>query len=590
MAAMRVDECEKARRYLQLRSGMSSERSSFESHWRELADFVKPRRLRFQTTDRNKGDRRNQNIIDSTATIALRTLQSGMHAGLTSPARPWLRLTTPDPDLAEHQPVKEWLHVVTQRLLTVFLQSNLYNHLPTVYGDMGLFGTSAMAVVEDDHNVFRCISFPLGSYFIGLDSRQRVSLFSRDYQLTVQQLVEEFGGEDGKALRPGERPDWDHLPAFVKTAFDNGQLTQSIEVTWAIGPNVGYDPEAMRADKRLPYYACYFTRGMTSGSGVGAQSDTTCVLRESGYHEFPVMAPRWDVTGEDTYGTDSPGMMALGDVKQLQGMSRKEGQAISKMVDPPLQAPSTLRNQKTSLLPGDITYVDERAGQQGVRPIFELKPDLGAFLSSKQEVQYRIRQAFFADLFLMLAQSDGMRGSQPLTAREIDERHEEKLLALGPVLERTNDELLDPLVDRTFGILLRAGGIPEPPEELVGVNLRVEYTSLMAQAQKLVSIAGQDRFVQTVAGMAGVFPEALDKVDVYQIVDDYADHLGVNPKAVRSSDEAQGIAQHRAQVQQQAQQAEQVLQGTQGLKNLGQAQLGGGDTALQQLVQGAGGA
>src|SRR4051812_2460678 len=119
-----VDAATKRSRYEALGGAMKLERTSFDAHWQEIGSYLLPRRTRFFSGDRNRGDKRNQNIIDSTARFSLRTLASGLHAGLTSPARPWMKLTTPDPSLAEHQPVKNWLHVVTERMLAVFQQSN----------------------------------------------------------------------------------------------------------------------------------------------------------------------------------------------------------------------------------------------------------------------------------------------------------------------------------------------------------------------------------------------------------------------------------------------------------------------------------
>jgi len=129
---------------VKLASKLQLERSSFDDHWRQLNDFILPRRTRFQTTDDDQDkDRRTTKIVDGTATRAARTLQSGLHSGVTSPARPWFRLTTPDPDLAEFGPVKQWLHTVTTRMQTVFLRSNIYNILPVLYGDLGVFGVFA---------------------------------------------------------------------------------------------------------------------------------------------------------------------------------------------------------------------------------------------------------------------------------------------------------------------------------------------------------------------------------------------------------------------------------------------------------------
>ena len=121
-----------------LKNQLDSERSSFISHWRDISDYILPRRSRFSITEANRGEKKNQKIIDSTATLAARTLRSGMMAGITSPARPWFRLTTPDPDLAEFGAVKKWLDDVQRIMATSYLKSNLYNILPVMYGDLGV--------------------------------------------------------------------------------------------------------------------------------------------------------------------------------------------------------------------------------------------------------------------------------------------------------------------------------------------------------------------------------------------------------------------------------------------------------------------
>jgi hypothetical protein len=315
-------------------------------------------------------------------------------------------------------------------------------------------------------------------------------------------------------------------------------------------------------------------------------------LRESGFKTFPIMVPRWDVTGEDSYGTDCPGMTALGDVKQLQTETRRKGQAIAKQIDPPLTGPSSLRTQKTSLRPGDITYQDVREGMQGLKPIHEVRIVLRDLTADIKEVQYRIQRAFFEDLFLMLARSDDMRGAQPPTAREIDERHEEKLLALGPVLERTNDELLDPIVDRVFQMMFDAGLFEPPPKELEGVAIKAEYISILAQAQKLVGVVGQDRFLQSIAVMAQTDPSVLHKIDTFQAVDNYADMLGVDPRLVKTNEEARATLAAAQQAQATAAKAAQAVDVAKAGKLASETPLSG-DTALNKIVasasQGGGG-
>lgn len=566
------DPADKRRRYGALRASLWAERQSgFDPHWRDLGDYLMPRRTRFWSGDRNRGDKRNQHIIDSTGRFAARTLSSGLHAGLTSPARPWMKLTTHDQDRAQQPDVKEWLHVVTQRMLTIFATTNLYNVLPLVYLDMGVFGTAAMAIVDDPHDLFRCYSYPIGSYALGQDRRGLVTTFVRDYELTVRQVVEEFG------VQPNGRDiDWAPISSTVKTAWDRGNYETGIPVTWIVQPNADAERGKLAA-KYLPWSSCHFEVG----------SHEQKFLRESGFSQFPVMAPRWDITGEDTYGTDCPGMTALGDVRQLQVMQRRKGQAIAKAVDPPLKGPSSLRTQKTSLLPGDITYIDVREGMQSLAPIHEIRLDGLRFLTEDtRDVQYRIQRAFFEDLFLMLARSDDSRGQQPITAREVDERHEEKLLALGPVLERTNDELLDPIVDRVYTMMERAGLLPPAPEALHGVVLKVEYISILAQAQKLVGVVGQDRLLQSTQTLAQTFPEVVEKIDVFQVMDNYAEMLGTDPRIVRTNAEAAARMQAKQQAAQAQAASDQALKVAQAAKAASQAPLTG-DTALNQLVASA---
>jgi len=563
------DVAAKRDRYMNLAATLWSERQSgFDAHWQELDEYLLPRRTRWWAGDKNRGDKRNQKIINSTGRFAVRTLASGLHAGLTSPARPWFKLTTPDPDLAKFAPVKAWLHEVTQRVSTVFAQTNLYNVFPIIYGDIGVFGTAACALLEDSKDLFRCYPFALGSFAIGLNTRGLVSTFVREYNLTVRQVVEEF------AVQPNGRDiDWSGISSIVQRAWMNGQYQDAVTVCWIITPNQEADPRKL-LPKYRPFASCWYEKGSTEKK----------FLRESGFQTFPVMCPRWDITEGDSYGTDSPGMTALGDVKQLQVMEKKKAQAIAKMVDPPLTGPTALMTQKTSLLSGDVTYVDDQHRQ--LRSIHDVNLRVDHLAADISSVEYRIQRACYEDLFLMLARSDPNAGSQRPTAREVEERHEEKLIALGPVLERTNDELLDPIVDRVFDLMDNAGLIPPAPEQLQGIDLKVEYISILAQAQKLVGVVGLDRFMQNMLTIAPISPGILFKVNTNRVADVYGDLLGIDPNILRSDEEADGLAAEQAKAQQAQAEAEQAAKLGSAVKDAGTTPMDG-DTALTRLAQSA---
>jgi hypothetical protein len=509
--------------YERTRAALWAERTTNEAHWKDLNDYVSPRKARWFVGDRNKGDRRNMKIIDSTATFALRTLQSGMHAGMTSPARPWMRLGTPDPDLNEFGPVREWLHTVTQRMLTVFQQTNIYNAFPVHYGCKGLFATAATGILDDDDEVFRTYSYPIGSYAIGLDYRGRVNQWVYECQKTVLEIVQGYLLD-----RKTNMIDWSNASLTLRNLWDRGDYNQMVDICWMVVPNADYSPQASLDPRRAkPFSSIHFEKGQ--------ERDDT-FLKQAGFDEFPVMVSRWDVTGDDFWGTDCPGMVSLGDVKQLQTGEKRSWQAVEKMLNPPLQAPSSVRNQKASLLPGDITYNDVREGQKGIHPIHETNVPIDQVEAKQAQCRSRIQRAYYEDLFLMLAYSDpNVMGVQRPTAQEVVERKEEKLIALGPVLERSKDELHDPTIDRVFAMMDRRGLIPEPPEELTrngGTRLKVEYISILAQAQKLVGVVGHERFLQGASNMVAIWPEVRHKVNVFQAVDDYNEMLGNNPKLV----------------------------------------------------------
>lgn len=532
------------------------ERSSFEAHWRDLGEQFYPRRTRFFDSDRNRGDKRHNKIINCAGPLAARTLRSGMMAGITSPARPWRRLTTPDPDLAEYQPVKEWLSVVNKRMATVSLRSNLYHALPYVYGDASVFGTGPIGIFDDDEDGMRFYTFPAGSYWLACNQRGIVDTFWRELQMTVRQMVLAFGNPQAT---PANR--WANFSTVVQRAWDAGNYETPISVMQYIGPNLGYHPERLDA-KYKKFKSCWYEKG-TSGGLRGGDADK--FLKESGYDLFPIMGLRWNATQEDVYGTSCPGMEALGDTRELQLLERRKSRAIEKQVNPPLVGPTSLRSQKTSLLPGDITYSDDRDGMKGLRSIHDTTVQINQVLEDIATKERRISRCFYEDLFLMLAQ---MEGIQPRNAKEIAVREEEKLLALGPVLESCNDDLLDPLTDLQFDKMLKMGLVPRPPDEIMGMDLRVEYVSIMAQAQKLVGVAGLERFVGFVGNMLAAFPEVRHKVNAFTIVDDYADMMGVNPKAVPSDEEAVASLQQEQQAIAQSQAGEKAVQSAQAAKLL----------------------
>ncbi len=549
------------RRYEVLRQ----ERAPWVTVWKQLAEHILPRRFRDSAAQRNR-PATNDKLINNTPTQAARTLASGLMGGLTSPARPWFRLGSRNPMKGLSPAAKMYFAAVEDVLRELLIRSNVYNGLAHAFGDLGTFCTAALLIEEDEQEVIRSYVLALGTFVLACSARGQVDTMMREVPFTVGQLVEQFG--------------YSVCSPQVRDSHDRGDLDRVVEVIHVVEPNPKRDPQKLSPDAMAFRSAWFEKKG----------GDDNTYLRESGFHEFPVLAPRWNVTGNDTYGT-GPGFDALGDAKALQLLEKRKATLVDLLTKPPMAAPSSLRAGRPSLLPGDVTYVDRVSGSQGFEPL--IKVESGAIAAIDQTIHQhedRIQRAFYADLWLALTMDDR---NQRATAREVAERHEEKLLALGPVLERLHDELLDKLIDRVYGIALRRGLLPLPPPELQGSDVHVEYISVMAAAQRLLGVSAVERLASFVGNLVSASPETLDKVNLDKVVDEYADMLGTKPELLRSDAEVAQMRQARAAAQQKQQQAELALkQGpalAQSAQVLSQTDVNG-TSALNRLlaVQGGG--
>lgn len=562
-----------------LQGELRLEAEAFKADWMVLNDYILERRGRFFVTDVDNGMRKSSKIIDSTATLASRTLSSGMMSGVTSPARPWFKLQTDNKELNKKESVKAYFNKTEEEMRSIFLKSNLYNVLPTLYADMGTFGTGCIFMEEDDETVVRFTSYPLGSYQLANDRKGRARVFSREFQMSVRQLVDEFA-------RTNERDmnyiDWSKLSQNVRSLYESHNLETRIDVCHVVQPNHDYRPGALES-KYKKFSSDYYEKGADSyksqSGGAVSSGYNNKFLREKGYDYFPALAVRWETTGEDSYGSTCPGSVCIGSVKALQLGEKRIAAAIDQKVKPSMIGPSSLKSHTASILPGDITYMDERDGTKGFRKLFEIDFDVRELEGKQEQLRQQIRKAYYEDLFLMMAQSD----RREITATEVEERHEEKLLALGPVLERMNLDLLDPLIENTYSIMERRELLDEPPEELTDLDYNIEYVSIMAQAQKIAGIGNIERFAGFVGQMASLDPEMVKKANFEDMIEKYADLLGIPPEMVATKEQMEEFRQASQEAQQQAQQQESMAAAAETGKNLSETKMGD-NSVLDQLL------
>ncbi len=537
--------------------------SEYNTKWRpthqELQQFICPERGFFYGSTPNNGEKLDhKSLLNDTANRSGHTLAAGIQNGLTSQSRPWFRLATSDPDLNLYQPVKEYLDIVQRILYGIFSRSNMYHVFHSMYEEIGPFGTAASIILPDYYSVIRGRSFTIGEYYLGVGDDGRVNSFARRVWKTVGQLVETYGENA--------------VSDIVKKLYNDHRVDEWVELSHLIEPNDERNPLKKDATN-MPFRSIYWE----------SKSDQNQILQFSGFEEFPVIAPRWRTrTSTDIYGY-GPGHTALGNSKTLQIMEEDSLLGLDKLVDPPISAPgSTMDRHMIDTHPGGISW--RGSNDTEIKAVYQVNPDIKSVEYKIQRIEEKVERTFFVHLFAMFENQTGQ-----MTAREVVEKHEEKLTQVGPVVERLQSEQLDQAIGRGYNTSQRNGLFPDPPRELQDADIRIEYTSILAQALKMMGTTSVEQFVGFAGRVAAVKPEVLDKLDLDETIDQYADMVGVPPTIVVADDKVAKIRQDRLKQQQQQQAMETAMVAAQGAKTLSETETGK-NSALDALLNRGGGA
>lgn len=540
-------------RYKQRLTRLKTERSSWLSGWRDIARYIYPwilRRLDDQA-DR-QADGSAPRLENSAPAWAVNVLAAGLANGMTPQSRKWFRLSLPDGAVAkDNHAVKTWLHDAEDAINAALHRSNAYDALQSLFLSLSLFGTAVLFVDMDEADGVRFYTPPNGTYVIANSGRQQVATFIRELRLTVNELIDRFGR--------------DAVSDHVRRMADRGDMDTLIDVVQVVEPSPWHNPDALYSVDAAPYRGVFFELAQPAGKAK--------FLAEHGYYEMPIMAARWELYDGDVYGY-GPGHKAIGDCKDLRRNMRTQEKLLDQLVMPPLLAPVTAKNQGgVKITPGAVTYYDPTLGPSPITPLVQPNPNgISALIAQEEAIKQRIYQAFYVDVFLAISQAPVKSG---VTATEILERYQEKLLMLGPVLERVNNDLLDPMIKRVFGLLYRSGRIPDPPEEIESADFKIEYVSAVALGQQATTVTAIEALAGFTGTIAGAFPEALDLVNTDAMIRTYAGLHDLPPGVIRDDRVVARIRADRARQDDAAQQAASGEQLVNAAKLMSETNTGG---------------
>ena len=517
---------------------LQGERGTFDSLWQDVATYCVPRKAIINTY-RSMGSELTTEVYDSTGRTSSQIFAAGLHGYLTNPASKWFKLGLKNVDNsgdAITSSVDEWLHEVETVTGDVINNSNFSQQVYECYRDLGIFGTATLAEEEDEKDHVRFHARPINEIYISEDSAGRVVEVYRIFLLTAKQAVDTFGDKVS--------------PAVKENATKNPN--KKIEYLHWVGKRD--IREAGKEDSINKPYA-----------SVWVEVETKRKVGEGGYEEFPFFVVRFQKNSMEKYGY-SPAITVLPDMRMVNKMKKTILQQAEKMVDPPLDAPDEGYVLPLDISSGAINYHRQGIDQNNlIRPLLpDISRGLPITLDMIKDTQETIKGAFFVDLFLMLA------GQPKMTATEVMQRVNEKMVVLSPVLGRLTSEFLDSIIHRTIMILMRRGVIPPAPPELQGKEYVIEYISPLARAQKAFENNSMQQFIGVVAEMMQMSPEAVDVVNIDKVIREYGKIQDIPPSLLRSDGEVEQIRQERQQQAQQMQQLEAAKQGSEVVKNISQ--------------------
>tara|TARA_R100000664_G_scaffold15166_1_gene23608 strand:+ start:4470 stop:6065 length:1596 start_codon:yes stop_codon:yes gene_type:complete len=488
---------------------IEGQRDNWNNHYQELADYMLPRKADI-VKKRSRGEKKMELIFDGTALQSVDLLSSSLHGMLTSGASAWFHLTMKDEELGRDEEVQRWLEDSSQRMMRAFTMSNFETEVHEMYVDLVVFGTGCM-FVEMENNTLRFSTRHVSEFYVAEDQYGIVDTVFRKYELSARQAVQRFG--------------IDNVGTFIQRTFKT-KPDEEVTILHAVMPRKDRDP-SKKDNKNMPFASMYICM------------ETKMIIAESGFQELPYVVPRFLKATGEVMGR-SPAMVALPDVKMLNLMSKTIIQAAQKMIDPPLLVPDDGFLLPIRTQPGGLNFY--RSGSRDTITPLNTGANIPIGLQMEEQRRQAIRAAFFVDQLLS--------GTTPnMTATEVIQRQEERMRVIGPVLGRLMNEMLRPLIDRAFALMLRAEMLSIPPEVLQGVDVDIEYVSPLARAQKSSSVNGVIRALEILMPLAQSLPVG-DHINPDGLVNYLTESLGVPKKVLKPQSAIDEEREERAAMQQ----------------------------------------
>ena len=523
---------------------LENARADYVDDWKQLNKFLAPSTGMLFTDPASNKDKRKYTYprenLNGLPQRYMRNLASALVATLCPPDSRWFGYVVPD----ESDEEQSWLHKAADKVMAVFQARGISSFLEALFYEGATYGVSCMSIEKSNKNKLDFGSFTIGEFYLDDDFEGNENTLYHKFAMNSRQLKEWFG--------------WDALPARVQDELKNGGKVTTWNVIQAIEPNPDYLPEFKNQFNKA-YVSYIWIDNMNENDG--------CVLEEKGMRDFPFITFHWYRKINSVY-TMGLGHDILGDVKELQALERDTKRARAKKINPPLRADPSLKNSGgVKVGSDDINWSNNK---DGITPLYNVNFDTQEGQNAITEKEQKLYQLTYNYLFSQI-----INRNKTMSATEVNKISQEELIMLGGIVQNATLALAA-VCERSFKLLLEQGELPQDmPESLRGKVMSTTFHSLLAQSQSLSDLKLVERWLQAMALLAQMNPNAIRKVDVFKIADEYARRLDIDMDLVvpteTAEEEIAAEMERQAQMQQAQLQAENLKAMGDATKNFAQA-------------------
>ena len=496
-------------------------REDFVSEWKQLNKFLAPSTGMLYTNPANDKDKRKytypKDNLNGLPQRYMRNLATALVATLCPPDSRWFGYTVPD----ESDEEQSWLHKASDAVMSVFQARGISAYLESLFYEGAVYGVSCMSMEKSNKYKLDFGSFTIGEFYLDDDFEGNENTLYHRFAMNTRQLKEWFG--------------YDKLPQRLKDELDGGKKFTTWNIIQAIEPNPDY----------LPEFKNEFNKAYVSYIWIEGLNNEEAVLEEKGLRDFPFVTFHWYRKINTVY-TMGLGHDILPDVKELQALEKDTKRARAKKINPPLRADPSLKNSGIHVGSDDINWTNNK---EGVTPLYNVNFDTAEGQQAIQEKEQKLYQLTYNYLFSQI-----INRNKTMSATEVNKVSQEELILLGGIVQNAT-MALGAVCERAFKLLLEEGELPEDmPDSLRGKIMSTTFHSLLAQSQSLSDLKLVERWLQAMSIMSQMNPNAVRKVDVFKVADEYARRLDIDMDLVVPTEEIEKQLAAEAEAQQKMQQ------------------------------------